>query len=491
MRAFPRYFLPYQERWIDDTAPLKIIQKSRQIGITFADAYDSVVKAGAAGARLDVWVSSRDFGQAKLYLEDCKYWAKVLHFAAREYGEVLVDRDGNLSAYVLQFASGQRIYCVSSNPNALAGKRGHVKLDEFALHKDQRLLYRVAKPVTTWGGTLSIISTHRGGTTVFNEIIRDILERGNPMGWSLHTVPIQRAVEEGLVERIDRMTGGRWTGSWTERREKAQKPSPPARLPSDGRGEALPTDLREFWLAQQRAQCLDEEQWLQEYCCVPADEKSAFIPYELINTCTEPELRLLSVEELFEFAQTGRLAGGKAVCGAGPESGRRSFYLGVDVARKKDLCVLDVGEKIGDVVWDRARVELLDRPFGEIEELLYRRLKLPQLNRACLDSTGLGLQLAERALERYEWKVEAIPFTAQSKEELATGLKVDLQKRQLRLVDEDKLRADLRGIRKEVTLGGYTRYAGESEGSHCDRFWAKALRQQAARYKVLAGARTG
>ena len=29
----------------------------------------------------------------------------------------------------------------------LAGKRGHVKLDEFALHQDQRLLYQVAKPV--------------------------------------------------------------------------------------------------------------------------------------------------------------------------------------------------------------------------------------------------------------------------------------------------------------------------------------------------------
>ena len=89
---------------------------------------------------------------------------------------------------MIQFSNGRRIYSLSSHPDALAGKRGHVKLDEFALHQDQRLLYSIAKPVTTWGGTLSIMSTHRGAATVFNQIIRDILENDNPMKWSLHTI---------------------------------------------------------------------------------------------------------------------------------------------------------------------------------------------------------------------------------------------------------------------------------------------------------------
>ena len=55
-----------------------------------------------------------------------------------------------------------------------AGKRGHITLDEFALHPDQRLLYRVAKPCTTWGGQLSIISTHRGTGTLFYQLIQSI-----------------------------------------------------------------------------------------------------------------------------------------------------------------------------------------------------------------------------------------------------------------------------------------------------------------------------
>src|SRR5712691_6254946 len=200
------YFTQNQRDWIDDTSPLKIIQKSRQIGISHADDYHSVIIASRPGAKLDVFITSRDEVQAKLSLENCRDWARLLNIAAIDLGEIIIDRTNNFSAYVLEFANGRRIYSLSSNPNALAGKSGHVKIDEFALHKDQRLLYRVAKPVTTWGGQLSIISTHRGANSLFNQLIRDILESSNPMGWSLHTVSLQNAVNQGLVERINQKT---------------------------------------------------------------------------------------------------------------------------------------------------------------------------------------------------------------------------------------------------------------------------------------------
>jgi len=441
MEQANKYFLPYQRAWICDGSRLRLCQKSRQIGMSYADSYDSVLKAAVMPGR-DVWVMSRDEAQAKQYIRYCKRWANILHYAAADHGEqVFTAQNGKfMQVQVLSFASRASIYALSSNPDAIVGKTGHVKLDEFALHKDQRTLYAVAKPVIQWGGTLSAISTHRGIGTVFNDLITDIQQRGNPMGWSLHSVPIQLAVQQGLVEKINASTGA--------------------------------DDSRETWLARQRAECIDEEQWLQEYCCVPADEAAAFISYDLINACTEPDLYLLTAEQFL----------------AAPNS---QLFLGLDLARKHDLCVLDLGEKIGDVVWDRLRIELLNRPFSEIEEALYRLLSMPQLRRACLDATGMGLQLAERARERFDWKIEPITFTAQVKEALATGLKIDLENRHLRLVDDPALRADLRGIRKEITLSGNTRYAGETADSHCDRFWAKALRQHAARYKVCAGALVG
>jgi len=434
--------MAYQRDWIRDQSPLKISQKGRQIGLSYADSYDSVRKAAQRRA-LDVWVMSRDEVQAKQYVLYCKRWANVLKYAAQDLGEqVFEDANGkSVRVQVLTFASGASIYALSSNPDAIVGKTGHVKLDEFALHKDQRTLYAVAKPVTQWGGTLSILSTHRGIGTMFNELIEDILHRGNRMGWSLHTIAIQRAVADGLVEKIDTATGGKWT----------------ARMVAAGA-----TDLRQFWLDQQRAECIDEEQWLQEYCCQPADESTAFLSYEMITACEEDDI-LRPFDYLLDC--------------------KNPLYVGVDVARKTDLCVIDVGERQGDVMWDRLRIELRGKTFSEIEYELWRVLELPQVKRACLDATGMGMQLAERAKERFGYKAEGITFTSAVKDELAFGLRGAFEDRRVRIPRDEKLRADLRGIKKEVTAAGNIRFVGESEDSHCDRFWAKALRQHAVGHR--------
>jgi phage FluMu gp28-like protein len=106
-----------------------------------------VRRVSHAGARFDIFITSRDRFQAKLSIEDCKNWADILHLLVQDLGEIVFDETSNVSAYVLQFANGRRIYSLSSNPNALAGKRGDVVIDEFALHQDQRLLYRIAKPI--------------------------------------------------------------------------------------------------------------------------------------------------------------------------------------------------------------------------------------------------------------------------------------------------------------------------------------------------------
>jgi phage FluMu gp28-like protein len=436
----PKYFIRSQVKWIDDDSPLKIMEKSRQVGGSNSNDYRTVGLVCAAGARFDAFISTRDQVQAKLSLENCKSWADFFHTGAVDLGEIVFDRENNISAYALEFANRRRIYALSSNPNALAGKCGHIILDEFALHKDQRMLYRIAKPATTWGGTMTIISTHRGVATEFNKIIRSITEAGNPMGWSHHKLTIHQAVRQGIVERINKKSG---------------------------RDES-----RLGFIRRLRAECIDEEQWLQEYCCVPADESSAFFSHEMITACEDNHLRLLSFEKLHELVITN------------PKS---SFYLGMDAARKENLCVIDVGEKVGDVVWDRMRIELRGKSFSEIEFELYRLLSLPHVKRACMDATGMGMQLAERARERFGWKVEPVTFTPAVKEELAFGLRRDFEDRKLRMVRDDNLRSDLRALKKEVTSSGNIRFAGEAENSHCDRTWAKALRQHAARYRPTAG----
>ena len=430
-----KFFLPYQRAWIQDASSLRIVEKGRQIGMTTADAYDSVKKALARDTNLDVWVSSRDLSTARAYLRICKRWAQMLQIAADGPDWEVIDQARDLGAFTLRFKSGRCIFSLSSNPDALVGKTGHIKLDEFAVHREQSELYRIAKPCTTWGGQLSIISTHRGDQTVFYEILDAIKHKGNPMGWSHHRVTLQDAVDAGLVERINKVSGR--------------------------------NDAPEDFVRRLRAECLDEEQWLQEYCCVPADDKSTFITHQMITEC-EQEGCMQTIDQL--------------------EHAAHRLYVGVDVARKENLCVIDVGEKIGDVIWDRMRIELRNATFAEIEERFYEIMELPRIHRACIDATGLGMQLAERAKARFGYRIEPIQFDAELKEQMAYGLRLALERHELRLDPDPKLRADLRGIRKEVTSAGNLRFAGEARDSHCDRFWAKALRQYAGSRAPKLGA---
>jgi phage FluMu gp28-like protein len=160
----------------------------------------------------------------------------------------------------------------------------------------------------------------------------------------------------------------------------------------------------------------------------------------------------------------------------------------VDVGRKKDLTVIDVEEKVGDVLWERMRIELEKMTFAEQEYEINRILALNQVKRVCMDSTGLGMQLAERAKDQYGWKVEPVTFTGPVKEDLAYPLRAAHEDRTIRYARDAKLRADLRGIRKETTASGNIRFVGESEDSHCDRFWAKALAVHAAKAPAVVPA---
>jgi phage FluMu gp28-like protein len=417
------YFFKSQADWIRDESGLLICEKGRQLGFSYAHSYKITRRAAKAKAR-DEWVMSRDEIQAKQFILYCKRWAKVLSYAATDHGEqVLTTEDGKaIKVQVLTFASGASIYALSSNPDAIVGKTGHVTLDEFALHKAQRELYSVAKPVTQWGGTLAIISTHRGVGTVFNQILRDIRERANPMGWSLHSVPVQKAVAEGLVEKINAASGR--------------------------------NETREAWLARQRAECLDEEQWQQEYCCIPADESSAFLSYDLITLAEDD-----SAPRDWSYLET---------C-------VNPLFVGWDIARSADLSVIDVEEKVGDVFVERMRIEMKGVTFAEQRATLYRLLDLPAVRRACIDATGLGAQLAEEAAERYGYRAEGVVFTNQVKSDLAYRLRAAYEDRRIRHARNAALQADLRGIKKEITPSGNERFVGESADSHCDRFWAKGL----------------
>lgn len=430
-----RLFLGYQQRWIDDASRLKLMEKSRQIGLSWSTAYAAVERTAPKENKNDQWVSSRDDIQARLFLEDCKLFSNILDVAARDLGTMLIDDEKKISAYVLHFLNGKRIHSMSSNPDAQAGKRGGRILDEFALHPDPRKLYSIAYPGITWGGQLEIISTHRGSANFFNELVEDVKHRGNPKGFSLHSVSLETALNDGFLYKLQQA------------------------LPEDdermGMDEAAYFDFI-------RAGCASEEIFLQEYMCLPADDAGAFLTYDEIAGC--------------EYRGGDRWELDVA------DLDRQDLYMGVDVGRKHDFTVVWILERTAGMLLTRKIIAMRNERFSSQEAVIYDWLDRPQVRRACFDDTGLGMQMAERAVEKYgQYRVEPVRFTGPVKEQLAYPVRAAFEDKSVRIPKDDEIRADLRSIRKTTTAAGNIRFEADTgPGGHADRFWALALAIHAA-----------
>lgn len=198
----------------------------------------------------------------------------------------------------------------------------------------------------------------------------------------------------------------------------------------------------------------DPLKWQQEYLLEFVEENTAWLPYDLIATCESDQART-----------EGELEG--------------ELYLGMDIGRRRDLSVIWVAELVGDVLWTRKVVWLERTPFSVQREVLYGLL--PRVRRAAIDATGLGMQLAEEARQRYGSKVEPVLFTNAVKEDLAITLRRRFEDRQIRIPPHERIRESLHAVRRIATSAGNFRFDAErDEAGHADEFWAAALAVHAA-----------
>jgi hypothetical protein len=151
-------------------------------------------------------------------------------------------------------------------------------------------------------------------------------------------------------------------------------------------------------------------------------------------------------------------------------------------------------ERIGELLYDgwrpcdvRRELDLPSRTKRSLEECAkkYRHRRVLDckcVRKCCVDASGLGMQLAEQAVERYgAYRVEGHTFTANLKEAMAGKLRVKMEGNALAIPADKRIRDDLHSIEKSVTVDGHIRLRAERvEGSHADRFWALALAVYAA-----------
>ncbi len=197
-------FLPYQQKWLQDSARFKIGLFARQTGKTFvncAEILKECIKAEQQKVKTRWIILSRGERQAretmtehliplasafeKLYSASCGYPFPKLEKTQNE----------------IRFEAGSKVSILPANPDTARGFSANLFLDEFAFHKNSRQIWRALFPVISKNGLkIRIASTPNGTANMFFRLMC-----GDEKHWSKHRVDIFQAVQQGLPRNIQEL----------------------------------------------------------------------------------------------------------------------------------------------------------------------------------------------------------------------------------------------------------------------------------------------
>lgn len=403
---------PYQQNWFNDKARFKIARFARQTGKTFTttlELVDNILEAEARRERSPWVILSRGERQARESMEEGVFrHLEAYGRAAKSFGTEEIewyDDDSGVKRKALQVVLSKlnKITALPANPDTARGFSANCFLDEFAFHADSRKIWTALFPVISAGYKLRVTSTPNGKGNKFYDLVT-----GANDGWSRHTVDIIQAVADGLPRNVEEM----------------------------------------------RLAINDQDAWSQEFLLQWLDEASAWLSFDLINSCEHDHAGLPE-----------HYLGGPC-------------FVGVDIALRNDLFVIWVVELVGDVLWTREIIAKQRIPFAEQDALLDEVMEKYQVLRLCMDQTGMGEKPVEDAKRRYgEYIVEGVMFSPPNKLVLATEGKQAFEDKKLRIpLGDTELRNDLHKLKKETSATGSPRFVADSDSTgHADRAWAAFL----------------
>ncbi|WP_256662117.1 hypothetical protein [Pseudomonas sp. F(2018)] len=380
----PSVLLTYQQRWVGLRAPLKVGEKSRRIGLTWAEAADNVLVAASStkAGGMNVYYLGYNQDMTVEYIQACAMWARAFNYAAGEIEEGIwadEDPDKHIKTFTITFPSGYRIVALTSRPSNLRGRQGVVVIDEAAFHQDLAELLKAALALLIWGGEVHVISTHDGTDNPFNELIQDI--RAGKRKGELFRCTFKEAVADGLYRRVCLRKGTEWT--------------------AEGEKE---------WMESVYAFYGDAAE--EELDCVPSQGGGAYLSLALLEKRASrevPVLRLAYPQGYETIAEHLRLADSLSWCERrvlplleALPSDLRSFY-GMDFGRSGDLSVIVPLVQLQDLRRRQPfQVELRNVPFKQQEQILFYIVdRLPGFLGGKNDARGNGQAIAEAAAVRY------------------------------------------------------------------------------------------
>jgi phage FluMu gp28-like protein len=462
------YFLPFQARWIADDSPLKLYEKTRRGGITYATSYRCVQKClrEKKDSSFTQWVSSRDELTAKEFVTDyVAMWAKEANKIAREMAKgfegvvgldgenfEVVDEKHGITARVVRFKNGARIVSLSSNPLAFAGKGGDVLIDEWDLHEDQAAVYDMAYPCITWGGQLELVSAYSATGTEDTEFARmcDDVREGKRRNVSFHRTTIIDAIEDGFVEKVNEV--------------KAKR--------------GIPPQTREEFLEALRDGCRTRDAFNSQYMCIPnkasgtslvskvdlAASKSAFdilrihldgdgSELDVVDPCCKPYIDVEYWRSV--FGGCGRLELGWDIAVTGDLA---SIFVNNPVETRKKLLI--------NITFKRCKLESQRQIIESMFDAASRMV-------GCGDKSGIGYSDCVKLKVKYPERFEGIVFSGTNKLVVMTCMQGAFERHaQMLPLDFPEISADIAAMKTGKTpqnrltfIHGTNDYLPES---HCD-----------------------
>lgn len=380
----------HQIEWLEDKSPLKLCEKGRRTGITYAEALDDTIVAASArsagGSNVFYIGDTKDKGRE--FIGYCAHFARVVSkelLAIEDFmfeDQVAKGETRFIAAFRITFASGFRIEALSSRPANIRGLQGIVVIDEAAFHKEVREVIDAVNALLIWGGKVRIISTHNGSRNPFNILIRET--KAGKADYSLHFIPFAKAVENGLYERVCLIKG--------------DEPTPEGKI-------AWEKKIRGSYGTR-------KAQMEQELDCVPMDSEGSFMSQVLIESCMHdgiPVIRWAVPPEIGGMEPDARRIEVARWCDKTLKpllselSPRLRKALGTDIGRRVDATAIWLLMTEANLLRGTQLVlELRDAPFAVQQQVLWYIISnLRNLQCAAIDATGIGAAVAEATREKF------------------------------------------------------------------------------------------
>ncbi len=211
----------------------------------------------------------------------------------------------------------------------------------------------------------------------------------------------------------------------------------------------------------------DPWRWSREMLAEFAEDEDAWFELSLITRCV--------AQDLSTFDESGLLAGSFSRTG--------TFYMGVDLGRKRDHSAVAVVEKTkeGEVRLVHLKRFRLGTEYGSV--LGYLRLlneRLQTVHTIQIDQTGVGDVFVEETVRSGLKNAQGIMLTLPMKQQMLVYMKKRMEEEKLLIPYDTELINEINGERFQLTKTGQMQFSHPT-GTHDDRLWALALAVYASR----------